>query len=192
MWTPWPMSVFSACAFLNSILSTFWSQQKIKSALISFAEKVLHGFQWDWGRELWWSTKLVDMFSGAPFLFNSFMIYSCFHDICLPSITDWCIQQLLCCQTHFIIAQLHQQVHKLTGEQVCSWIHVSASRRNEYHSIADACNGLAEGRWAVYVCIAVQEEGTFEWTGMVFTGNSGFCITQGVFAQHNIGVHYQF
>ena len=31
-------------------------------------------------RELWWSTKPVDMFSGAPFRFNSIMTYSRFRD----------------------------------------------------------------------------------------------------------------
>jgi hypothetical protein len=32
-------------------------------------------------RELWWSTKPANMFSGTPFRFNSFMTYSGFHDI---------------------------------------------------------------------------------------------------------------
>ena len=32
-------------------------------------------------RELWWSTKPVDMFSGAPFRFNQFMTYRRFRDI---------------------------------------------------------------------------------------------------------------
>ncbi len=180
-------------------------------------------------RELWWLTKPLDMFSGAPFWFNGFMTYSRFRKI-MSAIryTDKPTMPLLFNDPFHEVRQMIDAFNDYYADQYTpSWLNcidesMSSYRNphpqgNEYHSIADADKDgtkpimwrvkLVEGKDCpkadgqyVYasqfekkgptptVALLLEMTEPIHGTGKVVTGDSGFCVTQGVLALHEVGI----
>ena len=195
-------------------------------------------------RELWWSTKPVDMFSGAPFRFNSIMTYSRFRDnMQAIQYTDKAmpllfndlfheVRQMIDVFNKYYAAEYTPSWLNCIDESMSSWGNKFAPgfmcvpqkphpQGNEYHSIADANKDgtkpimwrvkLVEGKdrpkengQYVYasqfekkglsptVALLLEMTEPIHGTGKVVTGDSGFCVTQGVLALHDVGVFGQF
>ena len=195
-------------------------------------------------RELWWSTKPVDMFSGAPFRFNGFMTYSRFRDIMsairytdkpMPLLFNdpfHEVRQMIDAFNDYYATEYIPSWLNCVDESMSSWNNKFAPgfmcvprkphpQGNEYHSIADADKDgtkpimwrvkLVEGKdrpkadgQYVYasqfekkglsptVALLLEMTEPIHGTGKVVTGDSGFCVTQGVLALHDVGVYGQF
>ena len=124
-------------------------------------------------REMWWSTKAVDMFSGAPFRFNEFMTYSRFRDIMAairytdkePPLlfTDSFheVRQMINAFNDYYAAEYNPAWLNCIDESMSSWLNkycpgfMCVLRKphpqgNEYHSIADGdLDGTKPIMWRV-------------------------------------------
>jgi len=112
-------------------------------------------------RELWWSTKPVDMFSGAPFRFNGFMTYSRFREIMsairytdkpMPLLFNdpfHEVRQMIDAFNDYYATEYTPSWLNCIDESMSSWNNKFAPgfmivprkphpQGNEYHSIADA------------------------------------------------------
>ena len=195
-------------------------------------------------RDLWWSTKNIDMFDGAPFRLNAYMTKKRFKEITASiQYTDQDAPLLFVDRFHevrqmiYAFNQHYEQEYtpswlNCVDESMNSWLNkfapgfMTLPRKphpfgNEYHSIADGDGGrfimwrikLVEGKdrpklpngkpafesqWerkypkapTVATLLAMTEP--IHRTGKIVTGDSGFCVTQGVLALHDAGVFGQF
>jgi hypothetical protein len=112
-------------------------------------------------RELWWSNKAIDMFSGTPFRFNEFMTYNRFHSImaairytnkAAPIIfTDrfFEVRQMIDAFNNYYASEYNPSWLNCIHELMSSWQNKFGpgfmcvpqkphAQGNEYHSIADA------------------------------------------------------
>ena len=196
-------------------------------------------------REMWWSTKPIDMFCGAPFRLNAFITYTRFRDIMAAiRYTNKDVPILFTDKFHEVRQMIDAFNNHYTNEYTPSWLNcidesmsswlnkfcpgfMCVPRKphpqgNEYHSIADADkDGTKPVMWRVKIVEGKDRpkraDGTYAFasqfekkgypptvslllemtepihrTGKVVTGDSGFCVAQGVLALDNHGVYSQF
>jgi hypothetical protein len=194
-------------------------------------------------RDLWWSSKPVNMFDGAPFHINTYMTKNQFKEI-IQSIhyTDKVAPLFFVDHFHEVRQMIDAfNDHYVKGYQP-SWLNcidklmnirlnkfcpgfTTLSRKphlfgNEYHSIADSddgkpimwrvkiiegkdCPKKADGSWAFpskweqmgftkMVNLLIEMTEPIHHMGKIVTGDSGFCIMDGVIALHKKGLHDQF
>ncbi len=194
-------------------------------------------------RDLWWSTKAVDMFEGSPFRLNKYMTKAHFREI-MESIryTSKEAPLLFVDRFHEVREMVDAFNDHYSSEYKPSWLncnnklmnswlnkfcpgfmslpHKPHPFGNEYHLIADRDGGrpimwrvrIVKGKdrpkkpdrtWAFptkwetkgysnTVELLMDMTKPLHHTGKVVTGDSGFCVAQGVTALHQHGVHGQF
>ena len=194
-------------------------------------------------REMWWSTKPIDMFDGAPFRLNAYMSRNRFREIMHALRYTDKEEPLFFIDRFHDVRQMIDAFNKhyereyqpswlsCIDESMSSWLNkfcpgfMTVPRKphpfgNEYHSIADGDDGKAimwrvklvegkdrpkkpDGNWAYpskweqrgytkTVTLLLEMTEPIHGSGKVVSGDSGFCVTQGVLALDKLGVKAQF